>query len=588
MALRLYFAVAGALSGMRDGQTVVNVEHSLSASRPRGPRHADLFSMCGTPDVPLCPKNILESFPSITLHHEDQLWRLRDFDKIPYLAVLLYTAFRKEDIMCSEAADSPFVMENPKVVIYDGEASFEIAEPKHFNDFSSFAADYTYHVTAMLLSFLPRIYFVFTSEKCRNKLFVLKNVQFPPIDPHTTVTRITGNSRNAKGWISLDDWAREERSIDLQAPMIGTTTSQYDTIRKSILHDLKNFIAHQVNGSLIDYNLRISESKWDVPLCDPTGKNGKKCSMPIEISRHAMWPTGFIGDDRTQKKADFIDGKSTLHLETQHLTKELSFLRRNMCKWVKDKLRRSPHDRYSNNCVASAQPRGARTSITYDLSKGDIDDVVIWDISTAIDGSSRSSFNFSSYTINVHELANLQFLPEAGIYRVHSVKNRSMTWQRGVRKHWRVLAIDHRQLINAKYEVQADINHPFDFNKIRSIEPMSSKGIERTITFENPDVVQNPSALLVKMYCFAFENVVYNRTQYDRTKLPAYCSKRICKWVDWSKCKNCHPKAVDKHLTALTKSIAQAMPNHFDNLLLPQQLLPSEKECGTWLAANAI
>jgi len=80
-------------------------------------------------------------------------------------------------------------------------------------------------------------------------------------------------------------------SIDLQNAMFGDKNiSSFDKIRKILLNDLKNFVVEQENDKLIEYNLQVFTSTWEIPLCDPSGRTGKKCIAGVAIRRHNQWP----------------------------------------------------------------------------------------------------------------------------------------------------------------------------------------------------------------------------------------------------------------------------------------------------------
>jgi len=566
-------------------QTQLNVDESTgSAFTGTGLTGCSQVKLCGTPENSLCPAKFRDRYQGITLHCENQVRRLRALDFVPYLTSLLLPTLPNEDELCACKLEQDMTYRYLRFEHRNAYELFEI-DPADAVKPYEYLNDYVFHLITNDLTFLPRLYFIFTSSKCRNKIFGVKNIQFPP-EYKTRIWTITGLTRTGEDWIKLDKWATDQMSIDVQAPKMlePKDQSQYEIIRNTILNDLKNYVTKRANGTLINYDLSVSVSEWDIPLCDSTGKTGNTCQLGLEVERHNMWPPGFIGDDPNKTKSDFIRWDHTLHLETSYLSDEQwDFFRHKTCDWVKDDLRDHSRDYKRNNCFASVQPKGMKTTVTYDMvNEKPESDLVIWDISTALDADTRSSFNFSSYFIDVPTISTLTQLPEAGIYRVHSIKKDSEPWKKGVRENWRVTQIDGIDLLNAKYDVSANINHPFDFNRIRSIKPAkkSPQG-PMTITFENPEMVSDPESLTTKLYCFALENVLYNSKKYDPSNLPSYCHNLWCTKIrpNGPICQKCHENALANYITGLTKSFAQAIPSHYDNLLAPKKLLPTEKEC---------
>lgn len=273
-----------------------------------------------------------------------------------------------------------------------------------------------------------------------------------------------------------------------------------------------------------------------------------------------------------------------MYIETNYLTDaQWKHFRNKSCRWMEDLLHDREREQKRNNCVASVQPEGLKTTVTYNLKEEDLaKDLSIWDISTAYDDTTRTSFNFTSYALTTDSILNLKHLPEAGIFRVKFVRPDSKIWKKGIRQYWRVTQVDGFDLINQKYEEPANINHPFNIEKVRKLLPAkNSQTQEVTITFENPEMVKNTNLIKLTVYCFSLENVLYNRTIYDPDNLPSYCGNKWCQEIrpNGPICQRCHENAMNTYLTAFTKAVAEAMPNHFDNLLLPEKVEPTREEC---------
>jgi len=171
----------------------------------------DHSELCGTPSHSLCPPILYESFHGITLYCEKELRRLRASDYVPYLASILIKAVQDEEGLCNLPIGKT-TEGFGKHISYDKFTTFELREIQdeaiaQFNQFPF--KNYVSHLASSDMSFLPRIYFIFSSSRCHNKIFILQNIQFPQ-DPDANVQRITGLKRIGFDWIKNDPWAAQQ------------------------------------------------------------------------------------------------------------------------------------------------------------------------------------------------------------------------------------------------------------------------------------------------------------------------------------------------------------------------------------------